>query len=81
MNLDVRYEDSEPVEIEYHSMIYEMVRFQMEGSTAVIDGKWNDIDASGLAEGYEQNVYLSDVVEAVEQLPFVQAVDAGDSNE
>jgi len=74
MNLQVTYSDGEPEKIEYHSMVYGLMRFEMVGTTAVVDPDWNEIDARALADGYEQQVYTSDVVEAVEELPFVQAV-------
>lgn len=74
MQLDVRYEDGEPTQIEYHSMIYGLVRFHMDGSTAVIDERWNEVDASNLADGFEQQVYTSDVIEAVKDLPFVESI-------
>jgi hypothetical protein len=74
MNLQVTYSDGEPEQIEYHSMVYGLMRFEMVGSTAVVDDEWNGIDASALKDGFEQKVFTEDVVEAVEELPFVQAV-------
>jgi len=76
MKLNVTYENGEPLEIEYHSMVYGLMKFHMEGTTAVVDDKWNEITADALADGYEQQVHTSDVVEAVDELPFVQAVKA-----
>jgi len=75
MNLNVTYSDGEPVEIEYHSMVWGLVRFQMDGSTAVIDDEWDEIDHSNVRlECFESPLETEDVVEAVENLPFVQAV-------
>lgn len=73
MKLEVTYVDGEPTEIIYSSMVYGLMKFQMDGSTAVIDDEWDQVNCR-LADGFEQKVYTEDVVESVEDLPFVEEV-------
>lgn len=80
MNLEVTYEHGKPIEVEYFSMVYGLLKFQMDGATAVIDDEWNEIDHS-LKDGFEPQVETRDVVNAVGELPFVQAVDTGTEQE
>jgi hypothetical protein len=74
MNLEVTYKNSTPERIRYSSRVYGAVKFHMEGSTAVIDGEWGGLNYN-LTESCKQKV-RDDVIEAVEDLPFVQAVEA-----
>jgi len=78
MKLEVTYKDGKPTEIVYHSMVYGLMKFDMEGSTAVVDPEWNEItrETVNLKDKYEMKVHTEDVVEEVEELPFVQAVEA-----
>ena len=75
IELDVTYRGGEPVKIEYFSMVYGLMKFDMVGSTAVVDNEWDEITAKNLAEGFEQKIFTEDVIGEVEQLPFVQAVE------
>jgi len=75
MELDVTYLDGEPERIEYQSMTYGLVRFHMEDGTAVIDDKWDSVDVDALKDGFTQSVFTRDVIDAVRELPFVDAVE------
>jgi len=77
MKLDVTYEDGEPTEVRFSSMDYGLMEFEMVGSTAVVDPEWNEItrETCHLKDEYEMQIHTKDVVEAVNDLPFVQAVE------
>lgn len=74
LDLGVRYVDGEATRVEYHSMTYGLVRFHVDGGTAVIDKEWDEVDHSRLKDGYEPDVYTEDVVAAVSELPFIEEV-------
>ena len=74
MELDVTYSDGEPEKVTYHSMVYGLMKFHIDGETAVVDDKWGEIEANALADGFDQKVRTEDVVEAVQKLPFVAEV-------
>ncbi len=74
--LEVTYESAEPAEIQYFHNVFGLMKFTVQGDTAVLDPKWNRLGDRDLAEGFERWVTTGDVLRSVLALPFIDNVDA-----
>jgi len=72
MELEVLYEDGEPVRVEYFSMVYGLMKFHVEGDVAVVDDRWNHVSHENL--NVIPQVETEDVIREVEKLPFITEV-------
>jgi len=75
VTLDVQYESSQPSEISYFHNIYGMMKFEVDGSTAILDAKWDRLGDGSLKDGFTRWVTTGDVLRSVESLPFIDEVE------
>ena len=75
VTLDVRYESSEPSEIEYFHNTFGMMMFDVNGSTAILSDKWDRLGDGCLKDGYTRWVTTGDVLRSVQRLPFIDSVE------
>lgn len=76
VSLEVTYESSEPTEIQYFHNTFGLMKFDVDGTTAILDPKWNRLGDGDLREGFERWVTTGDVIRSVLALPFIDDVDA-----
>lgn len=76
--LEVTYVDGEPVEIEHFSMMNGMMKFTVEGETAVQDPEWDRLNDKGWKDGYSRKTTTGDIIRSVLELPFIEEVNHGD---
>lgn len=75
--LEVSYdENANPVEIEYHHMVFGLMKLAVEDGVASLDPKWDRLGDKSLKEGYDRWVTTGDVLRSVEQLPFIGRIEA-----
>ncbi len=72
--LDVLYESSQPSEISYFDNIYGMMKFEVDGSTATLDDRWDRLGDGDLKSGFTRRLTTGDVLRSVEDLPFIDEV-------
>lgn len=77
VSLEVTYdESSEPAEIQYFHNVFGLMKFEVDGETAILDPKWNRLGDRDLSDGFERWVTTGDVIRSVLALPFIEDVDA-----
>lgn len=67
--------DAEPDEVTLFHNTFGMMKFDVEGSTAVQDPEWDRLGTGNLKDGYERWITTGDVLYSVLQLPFIEEID------
>lgn len=82
--LEVTYTDSTPSSINYHHMVFGLMKFDVHGGVATLDPKWDRLSDGDLKDGYDRWITTGDVLRSVQRLPFVESVEVdppGDTSE
>jgi len=75
--LEVSYdENADPTEIQYHHMTFGLMKLSVSDGVATLDEKWDRLGDKSLKDGYDRWVTTGDILRSVEQLPFIQRIDA-----
>lgn len=77
VGLEVQYNaSSEPCLVKFFHNTFGMMKFDVDGRTAVIDPEWHQIGDGDLKDEFDRWITTGDVIHSVQQLPFVDEVDA-----
>lgn len=75
--LEVSYdENAGPVEIKYKHMIFGLMKLEVSDGIATLDPDWDRLADKSLKEGYDRWVTTGDVLRSVEQLSFIERIEA-----
>lgn len=77
VQLTVTFDESaNPSKIEYHHMTFGLIKFHVEDGVAMLDSEWDRLNYADLKESFDHFVTTGDVLRSVEQLQFIDRVDA-----
>ena len=76
--IDVTFADGEPTAIEYFHATFGLMRLSVEGTTAILDPKWNRLNDRDLKDDFTRWITTGDVLYSVLALPFIDDIDASE---
>lgn len=75
--VEVSYdENADPTEIQYHHMTFGLMKLSVADGVATLDPEWDRLGDKSLKDGYDRWVTTGDVLRSVEQLPFIERIEA-----